>query len=90
MLEVCSLLPRSVIGTVVTALVSGVVLVLLKLLNDKLHRYLPMPIPGELLTVWNLRRAVRGRGRIHPGQWAPLGFNDQLEWAPGRVPEDGV
>ncbi|XP_059016824.1 solute carrier family 26 member 6 isoform X5 [Mustela lutreola] len=50
-LEVCSLLPRSVVGTVVTALVSGVVLVLLKLLSDKLHRYLPMPIPGELLTL---------------------------------------
>lgn len=39
------------VGTVVTALVSGVVLVLLKLLSDKLHRYLPMPIPGELLTL---------------------------------------
>uniref|UniRef100_A0A8C7C324 Solute carrier family 26 member 6 n=1 Tax=Neovison vison TaxID=452646 RepID=A0A8C7C324_NEOVI len=50
-LEVCSLLPQSVVGTVVTALVSGVVLVLLKLLSDKLHRYLPMPIPGELLTL---------------------------------------
>ncbi|XP_077934624.1 solute carrier family 26 member 6 isoform X2 [Halichoerus grypus] len=50
-LEVCSKLPQSVVGTVVTALVAGVVLVLVKLLNDKLHRYLPMPIPGELLTL---------------------------------------
>nr|XP_054360746.1 solute carrier family 26 member 6 isoform X2 [Mirounga angustirostris] len=50
-LEVCWKLPQSVVGTVVTALVAGVVLVLVKLLNDKLHRYLPMPIPGELLTL---------------------------------------
>lgn len=88
MLEVCSLLPRSVVGTVVTALVSGVVLVLLKLLSDKLHRYLPMPIPGELLTVWNLRRVGRGEDTSRPV--GTPGFNDQLEWAPGRVPEDGV
>ncbi|XP_027980149.1 solute carrier family 26 member 6 isoform X2 [Eumetopias jubatus] len=53
-LEVCSKLPWSVmntVGTMVTALVAGVVLVLVKLLNDKLRRYLPMPIPGELLTL---------------------------------------
>lgn len=39
------------VGTVVTAVVAGVVLVLVKLLNDKLQRYLPLPIPGELLTL---------------------------------------
>uniref|UniRef100_A0A452RW81 Solute carrier family 26 member 6 n=1 Tax=Ursus americanus TaxID=9643 RepID=A0A452RW81_URSAM len=50
-LEVCWKLPQSVVGTVVTALVAGVALVLVKLLNDKLRRYLPMPIPGELLTL---------------------------------------
>ncbi|XP_014647237.1 PREDICTED: cadherin EGF LAG seven-pass G-type receptor 3 isoform X4 [Ceratotherium simum simum] len=50
-LEVCWKLPQSVVGTVVTAVVAGVVLVLVKLLNDKLQRYLPLPIPGELLTL---------------------------------------
>ncbi|KAF7487468.1 solute carrier family 26 member 6 [Marmota monax] len=50
-LEVCWKLPQSVIGTVITAFVAGVVLVMVKLLNDKLQRYLPLPIPGELLTL---------------------------------------
>lgn len=35
----------------ITAIVAGVVLVLVKLLNEKLRRHLPMPVPGELLTV---------------------------------------
>ncbi|XP_023087567.2 solute carrier family 26 member 6 isoform X4 [Piliocolobus tephrosceles] len=48
-LEVCRKLPQSKVGTVVTAAVAGVVLVVVKLLNDKLQRQLPMPIPGELL-----------------------------------------
>ncbi|XP_012883633.1 PREDICTED: solute carrier family 26 member 6 isoform X2 [Dipodomys ordii] len=51
LLEICSKLPETVVGTVITALVAGVVLVLVKLLNDKLQRYLPLPIPGELLTL---------------------------------------
>lgn len=50
-LEVCAQLPKTVPGTVVTAIVAGVVLVLVKLLNEKLHRRLPLPIPGELLTL---------------------------------------
>ncbi|XP_036047830.1 solute carrier family 26 member 6 isoform X1 [Onychomys torridus] len=50
-LEVCSKLPQTVPGTVVTALVAGVVLVMVKLLNEKLKRHLPLPIPGELLTL---------------------------------------
>ncbi|KAM9185620.1 solute carrier family 26 member 6 isoform 6-T6 [Dugong dugon] len=50
-LEVCWKLPQSVVGTVITAVVAGVVLVALKLLNDKLRRYLPIPLPGELLTL---------------------------------------
>uniref|UniRef100_A0A2K5PKD9 Solute carrier family 26 member 6 n=1 Tax=Cebus imitator TaxID=2715852 RepID=A0A2K5PKD9_CEBIM len=49
LLEVCWKLPQSKVGTMVT--VAGVVLVLVKLLNDKLQQQLPMPIPGELLTV---------------------------------------
>ncbi|KAM8758581.1 solute carrier family 26 member 6 isoform 2-T2 [Rhynchonycteris naso] len=50
-LEVCRKLPQSVVGTVVTAVVAGVVLVVVKMLNDKLRRHLPMPLPGELLTL---------------------------------------
>ncbi|XP_034340211.1 solute carrier family 26 member 6 isoform X2 [Arvicanthis niloticus] len=50
-LEVCAKLPETVPGTVVTAIVAGVVLVLVKLLNEKLHGRLPLPIPGELLTL---------------------------------------
>ncbi|XP_006873719.1 PREDICTED: solute carrier family 26 member 6 [Chrysochloris asiatica] len=50
-LEVCWKLPQSVVGTIITALVAGVVLVAVKLLNDKLQRYLPLPLPGELLTL---------------------------------------
>lgn len=50
-LEVCWKLPQTVVGTMITAIVAGVVLVLVKLLNEKLRRHLPMPVPGELLTV---------------------------------------
>ncbi|XP_021062255.1 solute carrier family 26 member 6 isoform X1 [Mus pahari] len=50
-LEVCAKLPKTVPGTVVTAIVAGVALVLVKLLNEKLQRRLPLPIPGELLTL---------------------------------------
>ncbi|GAB1294706.1 Solute carrier family 26 member 6 [Apodemus speciosus] len=49
--EVCAKLPKTVPGTVITAIVAGVVLVLVKLLNEKLQRRLPLPIPGELLTL---------------------------------------
>lgn len=69
-LEVCWKLPQSVVGTVVTAMVAGVALVLVKLLNDKLRRYLPMPIPGELLTV----RTPGGRaGEGGRGGYIPAG-----------------
>ncbi|XP_070632831.1 solute carrier family 26 member 6 isoform X3 [Bos indicus] len=51
LLEVCWKLPQMVVGTMVTAIVAGVVLVLVKLLNEKLRRHLPMPLPGELLTL---------------------------------------
>uniref|UniRef100_A0A8C6FYT2 Solute carrier family 26 member 6 n=1 Tax=Moschus moschiferus TaxID=68415 RepID=A0A8C6FYT2_MOSMO len=50
-LEVCWKLPQTVVGTMVTAIVAGVLLVLVKLLNEKLRRHLPMPLPGELLTL---------------------------------------
>lgn len=73
-LEVCWKLPQSVVGTVVTALVAGVVLVLVKLLNDKLQRHLPLPLPGELLTVRILRGRGEGQGRICPCQQVPSGI----------------
>ena len=60
-LEVCWKLPQTVVGTMVTAIVAGVVLVLVKLLNEKLRRHLPMPLPGELLTV-GISGAPRGWG----------------------------
>lgn len=50
-IEVCQKLPQSVPGTLITAAVSGLVLVLVKLLNSYLSGSLPVPIPGELLTL---------------------------------------
>ncbi|XP_005410220.1 PREDICTED: solute carrier family 26 member 6 isoform X4 [Chinchilla lanigera] len=49
--EVCRKLPETVVGTMVTAIVAGVALLMVKILNDKLHQHLPLPIPGELLTL---------------------------------------
>ncbi|XP_045435568.1 solute carrier family 26 member 6 isoform X1 [Pipistrellus kuhlii] len=51
LLEVGWKLPQSKVGSVVTAAVAGMVLVAVKLLNDKLKRCLPLPLPGELLTL---------------------------------------
>ncbi|XP_057560993.1 solute carrier family 26 member 6 isoform X4 [Hippopotamus amphibius kiboko] len=64
-LEVCWKLPETVIGTMVTAVVAGVVLVLVKLLNDKLRRHLPMPLPGELLTLIGATGISYGVGLQH-------------------------
>lgn len=61
--EVCRELPQSVVGTVVTAVVAGAVLVLVKLLNDKLQRHLPLPLPGELLMVRSLEGWAGERGK---------------------------
>ncbi|KAK9406167.1 cadherin EGF LAG seven-pass G-type receptor 3-like [Crotalus adamanteus] len=49
--EICSKLPETHIGTLMTALISMVALLLIKLLNDKLDKKLPVPIPTELLTI---------------------------------------
>ncbi|XP_046527931.1 solute carrier family 26 member 6 isoform X6 [Equus quagga] len=65
LLEVCWKLPQSVVGTMVTALVAGVVLVVLKLLNDKLQRHLPLPIPRELLTLIGATGISYGVGLKH-------------------------
>ncbi|XP_012493323.1 PREDICTED: solute carrier family 26 member 6 isoform X2 [Propithecus coquereli] len=88
-LEVCWKLPQSVVGTVVTAAVAGVVLVMVKLLNDKLQRHLPVPIPGELLTLIGAtgisygvdlkhRFGVDVVGDIPPGLVPPVAPNPQL------------
>uniref|UniRef100_A0A2K6FBN9 Solute carrier family 26 member 6 n=1 Tax=Propithecus coquereli TaxID=379532 RepID=A0A2K6FBN9_PROCO len=89
LLEVCWKLPQSVVGTVVTAAVAGVVLVMVKLLNDKLQRHLPVPIPGELLTLIGAtgisygvdlkhRFGVDVVGDIPPGLVPPVAPNPQL------------
>ncbi|NP_001126336.1 solute carrier family 26 member 6 [Pongo abelii] len=64
-LEVCRKLPQSKVGTVVTAAVAGVVLVVVKLLNDKLQQQLPIPIPGELLTLIGATGISYGMGLKH-------------------------
>lgn len=63
-LEVCAKLPKTVPGTVITAIVAAVVLVLVKLLNEKLQRRLPLPIPGELLTVRVPGEGGQGKGQV--------------------------
>ncbi|XP_024099855.1 solute carrier family 26 member 6 isoform X10 [Pongo pygmaeus] len=65
LLEVCRKLPQSKVGTVVTAAVAGVVLVVVKLLNDKLQQQLPIPIPGELLTLIGATGISYGMGLKH-------------------------
>uniref|UniRef100_A0A2I3LSC2 Solute carrier family 26 member 6 n=1 Tax=Papio anubis TaxID=9555 RepID=A0A2I3LSC2_PAPAN len=64
-LEVCRKLPQSKVSTVVTAAVAGVVLLVVKLLNDKLQRQLPMPIPGELLMLIGATGISYGMGLKH-------------------------
>uniref|UniRef100_A0A671YTH4 Solute carrier family 26 member 6 n=1 Tax=Sparus aurata TaxID=8175 RepID=A0A671YTH4_SPAAU len=50
-LEVCSLLPKTNIGTLVVSIVAIVGLILAKELNSYLSKKLPIPIPVELLGV---------------------------------------
>ncbi|XP_016058311.1 PREDICTED: solute carrier family 26 member 6 isoform X2 [Miniopterus natalensis] len=88
-LEVCWKLPQSVVGAMVTALVAGVVLVMVKLLSDKLKQHLPLPIPGELLTLigatgisygvgLNHRFGVDVVGKIPAGLVPPVAPSPQL------------
>lgn len=76
-------LPQSVVGAVVTAAVAGLVLVAVKLLNDKLKHRLPLPLPGELLTVW-LRGA--GGGHTTPRAYSPPGWGTPPEAPRPRPP----
>uniref|UniRef100_A0A2K6TAP5 Solute carrier family 26 member 6 n=1 Tax=Saimiri boliviensis boliviensis TaxID=39432 RepID=A0A2K6TAP5_SAIBB len=89
LLEVCWKLPQSKVGTMVTAAVAGVVLVLVKLLNDKLQQQLPMPVPGELLTLIGATSISYGMdlkqkfdvdvvGNIPTGLVPPVAPNSQL------------
>ncbi|XP_036733455.2 solute carrier family 26 member 6 isoform X3 [Manis pentadactyla] len=64
-LEVCQKLPQSVVGNVVTAAVAGVGLAAVKLLNDKLQHRLPVPLPGELLTLIGATGISYGVGLKH-------------------------
>ncbi|XP_057343919.1 solute carrier family 26 member 6 isoform X5 [Manis pentadactyla] len=65
LLEVCQKLPQSVVGNVVTAAVAGVGLAAVKLLNDKLQHRLPVPLPGELLTLIGATGISYGVGLKH-------------------------
>ncbi|XP_070247316.1 solute carrier family 26 member 6 isoform X2 [Myotis yumanensis] len=65
LLDVCWKLRQSVVGAVVTAAVAGLVLVAVKLLNDKLRRHLPLPLPGELLTLIGATAISYGVGLQH-------------------------
>ncbi|XP_062977681.1 solute carrier family 26 member 6 [Elgaria multicarinata webbii] len=49
--EICSKLPGTNVGTLVTALISIIAIFLVKMLNEKLGKRLPIPIPIELLTI---------------------------------------
>ncbi|XP_060127402.1 solute carrier family 26 member 6 isoform X2 [Zootoca vivipara] len=50
-LEVCSKLPNTNVGTLVTSVIAMVSILLVKLLNDKIGKRLLIPIPIELLTI---------------------------------------
>lgn len=85
-LEVCWNLPKTVVNTLVTAVVAGLVLVLVKLLNDKLQKHLPVPLPGELLTLIGATGISYGIGlnevdvvgRIPAGLVPPVAPSPQL------------
>lgn len=58
-LEVCYLLPKTNVGTLVVSIVTIIGLILAKELNAYLSKKLPVPIPVELIAVsidnlWNL------------------------------------
>lgn len=50
-MDVCSLLPRTHLPTLVVSVVSMVILIVTKELNSFLNPKLPVPIPTELITV---------------------------------------
>ncbi|XP_036593646.1 solute carrier family 26 member 6 isoform X2 [Trichosurus vulpecula] len=48
-LDIIWKLPKSNVGTVVTALIASILLLAVKIINQKLGQRLPMPIPSELI-----------------------------------------
>ncbi|KAH0630150.1 hypothetical protein JD844_012824 [Phrynosoma platyrhinos] len=50
-LELCSKLPKTNVGTLITSLVAMASIVIVKIINDKLGKRLPVPLPIELLTI---------------------------------------
>ncbi|XP_042306087.1 solute carrier family 26 member 6 isoform X2 [Sceloporus undulatus] len=50
-LELCSKLPKTNVGTLITSLVAMTSIVIVKMINDKLGKRLPVPLPIELLTI---------------------------------------
>ncbi|XP_053157676.1 solute carrier family 26 member 6 isoform X2 [Hemicordylus capensis] len=50
-LEICSKLPQTNVGTLVTALIAMAAILLVKMLNNKLRKWLPIPIPIELIAI---------------------------------------
>lgn len=51
LMDVCSQLPHTHLPTLVVSLLSMVLLIAMKELNSFLNPKLPVPIPGELITV---------------------------------------
>uniref|UniRef100_F7FEI4 Solute carrier family 26 member 6 n=1 Tax=Ornithorhynchus anatinus TaxID=9258 RepID=F7FEI4_ORNAN len=51
LIEICSKLPQTNVGTLLTSLIAMVILLAVKLLNQKFHSKLFMPIPIELFTL---------------------------------------
>ncbi|XP_060622147.2 solute carrier family 26 member 6 isoform X1 [Anolis sagrei] len=50
-LEICSKLPKTNVGTLVTSLIAIVSILIVKKISDKLGKRIPVPIPTELLTI---------------------------------------
>ncbi|NXE88118.1 S26A6 protein, partial [Menura novaehollandiae] len=50
-IEICKKLPETNVGTLVTAIIAMVIILIVKELNHKFGAKLPMPIPIELITI---------------------------------------
>uniref|UniRef100_A0A803SXQ5 Solute carrier family 26 member 6 n=1 Tax=Anolis carolinensis TaxID=28377 RepID=A0A803SXQ5_ANOCA len=50
-LELCSKLPKTNVGTLVTSLIAIISILIVKKISDKLGKRIPVPIPTELLTI---------------------------------------
>ncbi|XP_074860987.1 solute carrier family 26 member 6 [Carettochelys insculpta] len=49
--KICSKLPQTNVGTLVTSLIAMAAMLAVKMLNDRFSSKLPMPIPTELITI---------------------------------------